>query len=436
MGMPYDAPHYLFPAEMFLADSDLTPLSENIEDIVWGLTKWEPEVKKTGLFAPPMVIVEGKDYAEAITNVNEQFYKGLMTDGLPIQPPTRERVEWMLKGTDLSPDTVVGKILPRGGVATVEALAVNAVMAGCRPEYMPVLIAAVEAILEPEFRLQSMQATTNPATPLLIVNGPIRQQLDINYRSGIFGPGFQSNATIGRALRLIMINPGGAFPGITSMSTHGQPGRYTMCIAENEEALPAGWEPLNVELGFPPGSNTVAVFQAQDITKLGYGGLTAMAGGMKTNKQLPRCYGDGEVLCIFGPDDIAWVVQGIDISRDVGTVVIPPYTNKEDIKKFLFEESRIPWEEYLRGFAIDYGLNRDFIKPGGQHECLLQYVGGTVPVVQSWDKILVIVAGGVGLHSVFVSNWGRPTITKEIKLPANWDALLEEAKPHVREPFA
>lgn len=437
LGMPYDAPMYVWPNEMFLADSDLSPLRENIDKVVEGLTKWEPEIKEAGVYPPSMLSFEGKDYDEAITNVNAGFYKNLMTDGFPIVPPTPERVAWMLRGTDLAPNTVVGKIPNRGGIATVEIIAANAVMAGCRPEYMPVLLAAIEALLEPELRWGAMQATTNPVTPLLIINGPIRQELDVNYREGIFGPGFQANATIGRALRLVMMNVGGAFPGITTMATHGQPGRYSAVIGENEEALPDGWEPLNVELGFPAGSNTVTVFPMQDITKGGYGGLPAMAGAMRKNTQGPYCFEGGEVLAVFSPDDAAWVVNGIHIERDAITIDVPPYTTKEAVQQYLFDESQLPYEQALGGYQIESGLNRDKVKSGAERECFLQYEGGTVPIVQSPDKIRIIVSGGAGLHSVFVSNWGSSQmVTKQIELPENWETLLKEAEPYVRAPFS
>lgn len=437
LGMPYDAPMYVWPNEMFLADSDLSPLREDIDKIVEGLTKWEPEIKETGIYPAAMLTYEGKDYEEAVTNLNAGFYKDLMTDGFPIVPPTRERVEWMLRGTDLPRDTVVGIIPNRGGIATVEVIAINAVMAGCRPEYMPVILAAVEALLDPEFGWSGMQATTNPATPLLIINGPIRHELDINYKEGIFGPGFQANATIGRAIRLIATNVGGAFPGITTMSTHGQPGRYTAVIGENEERLPEGWDPLNVEQGFPAGSNTVTVFPMQDITKAGYGGLPAMAGAMRKNTQGPYCSSDAQVLCIFSPDDAAWVVQGIHIEREVMTIDVPPHTTKAEMQQYLFEHSRLPFEEALGGYNIESKLNRDKVKPGGSDECFLEYVEGAVPVVQSPDSIRIIVAGGAGLHSVYVSPYGdSQMVTKEIVLPKNWETLLKEAEPYVRTPFS
>ena len=141
------------------------------------------------------------------------------TDGLPVVPPTLERVADMLAATPMQPQDIIGEIPPNWGSATVEKLAVNAVMAGCRPEYFPVLIASVEAICDEAFNLYAIQATTHPCAPLIIVNGPICEELGIHGGSGAFGPGWQPNATIGRALRLVQLNVGGASPGVGDMST-------------------------------------------------------------------------------------------------------------------------------------------------------------------------------------------------------------------------
>ncbi len=141
------------------------------------------------------------------------------SDGLPIIPPTPERVEAMLHTVDLTPDRIITEIPPNWGGATVEKLAVNAVMAGCLPECFPVIVAAVDAMGDPAFNLYAIQATTHPCAPLLIVNGPIRETLGINASSGAFGPGWRANATIGRAIRLMLLNVGGGYPGVGDMAT-------------------------------------------------------------------------------------------------------------------------------------------------------------------------------------------------------------------------
>jgi hypothetical protein len=154
-------------------------------------------------------------------------------------------------------------VAPRLGRATVEKVAINAVMAGCRPEYLPVVIAGVEAICDPGFALVGVSGTTDAVAPLLILNGPVRLTLDVNAGAGAFGPGWRANATIGRAVRLVWPNIEGAAPGAISMSTFSQPGRYSCCIGENEEASP--WEPLHVEHGFAAGDSTVAAIAAETL---------------------------------------------------------------------------------------------------------------------------------------------------------------------------
>ena len=179
------------------------------------------------------------------------------SDGLPITPPTPERVEAMLSAVSLAPRHVVAQLPPNWGDATVERLAINAVMAGCLPQYLPVIVAGVAAMSDPAFNIYAIQATTHSCAPLFVVNGPIREELGMNSSSGAYGPGWRANATIGRAVRLALLNIGGGHPGVGDMSTQGAPSKYTYCVAENEEANP--WEPLHVERGFAPDLSTVTV---------------------------------------------------------------------------------------------------------------------------------------------------------------------------------
>ncbi len=157
----------------------------------------------------------------------EHFFEQEWSDGLPVVPPTESLVRQMLYAVPRSPDELVGHVPPRFGPATVESLAVHAVIAGCVPSYFPVVLAAIEALLDPSFGLHGVIATTHVSTPLLIVNGPIVQKLDINSGYNLFGQGWRANATIGRAVRLILNNLGGARPGGTDQSTLGHPGKYT-----------------------------------------------------------------------------------------------------------------------------------------------------------------------------------------------------------------
>src|SRR5690348_10461674 len=191
----------------------------------------------------------------------EALFDRGVTDGLPGVPPTAERVAAAVAASGRAPEELVAEMPPRFGRATVQKVAVNAVMAGCRPEYLPVVVAAVEAMCDERFCLLGVSGTTDAVAPLVIVNGPIRAKLDINSGAGVFGPGWRANATIGRAVRLCWVNIGGAAPGVISMSTFGGPARYTYCIGENEEASP--WEPLHVEHGFAASDSTVGVMAAE-----------------------------------------------------------------------------------------------------------------------------------------------------------------------------
>ena len=201
----------------------------------------------TTLISPERAVCDARD-----KTVDAPAHPGLMfqyfinqgwSDGLPMLAPTPAAVSAMVAAGGLETNAVIGVIPPLNGIATVEKIAANAVMAGCLPEYFPLLIAALRGVLRPEFNLDGVQTTTGNVAPLTIVNGPCRNSLQINYGSNALGQGWRANATIGRALRLVLCNIGGAAPGIFDKSTLGQPAKYTFCIAENEEENP--WEPLH-----------------------------------------------------------------------------------------------------------------------------------------------------------------------------------------------
>ncbi|MGZ4184146.1 MAG: TlpA family protein disulfide reductase [Solirubrobacteraceae bacterium] len=186
--------------------------------------------------------------------LEDMFERG-WSDGLPVIPPTRQRVDAMLGGRDAS--LSLGEMPPAMGEATLERVASCAVLAGCRPEYFPVVVAAVQAALEPAFNLNGQAVTTQPVGQLVILNGPARQSLGLNSSIGALGPGYRANLTIGRALRLLVSLTGGGFPGRLDRATLGQPGKVGFCLAENEEVSP--WEPLAVQRGFEPGTSVVTV---------------------------------------------------------------------------------------------------------------------------------------------------------------------------------
>lgn len=211
---------------------------------------------ETGIRAREIVLGDTVDPVEAC------FDRG-WTDGLPTVPPTPERILRMLAGTARDPHETVGRIPPDMAPCTVEKVAINAVMAGCRPEYLPVVLAALEAALDPAFTLHGVTCSTCFSSPVVIVNGPIAKRLGMNSGMNALGQGNRANATIGRALNLVVRNVGGGRPGEIDRATLGTPGKYTFCFAEDESD--DGWTPLAVARGVPPGSSAVTVFAGDGV---------------------------------------------------------------------------------------------------------------------------------------------------------------------------
>ena len=185
----------------------------------------------------------------------EYFFEKEWSDGLPVVPPTEQRLAAMLRATRRDAEEVIGTVPPLMAPATVRAIALHTVMAGCKPEYLPVVIGAMECLLEERFNLVLLQATTSAGAPFVLANGPYAREIGLSGGMGCFGPGHRANATIGRALRLMMMNLGGGIPGVTALSGFGGPWRYTYCIAENEEESP--WPSYAQACGFDPGANVV-----------------------------------------------------------------------------------------------------------------------------------------------------------------------------------
>src|SRR3954451_7464013 len=198
--------------------------------------------------------------ADLEDEIEAMFDRG-WTDGLPVVPPTEARVLRMLEGTERAPDEVLAVIPPDLAECTVEKVAVNAVMAGCKPEYLPVVLTAVEAACTDEFNMHGLLATTYFSGPVLIVNGPVTRAIGMNSGGNVFGQGNRANASIGRALQLVVRNVGGGQPGGVDRATLGNPGKYTFCFAEDEAGSP--WEPLSVERGFAADASTVTLFPGE-----------------------------------------------------------------------------------------------------------------------------------------------------------------------------
>ena len=429
----------MFPSNTFLPGGDLTPIKENIDRILDGLTKWEPKTKEKGVVKLPKITVEGEDYPEAMAKMNNLFLRNLWSDGLPMLPPTTERVDWILTGTDLSRDTIVGggNIQPRGGITSVEMIAVCLAMAGGRPEYLPVLIAATEAMTHPQVVLSAWSTTTGPTTPVVIVNGPVAKQIRLNRGYGCLGPSseFPAGVSIGRAIRFLLMNLGGAIPGRGTMSLYGGPGRYGgLVFAEDEDRLPPDWEPLNVEQGYPRGSNSLTfhvvdqtgqVWLGQSITKEDtMNSLNDWARTMAVTAQFPTWQqwwhpagAPGYLLICCS------TAQGLS---ELGW-------SKEKVKVYLWEHARchdsdpIGWS----GETLKEMIER-LVKQGGLPK---EYVQWPLPIAQRPENIKVVVCGGrQGGHSYWLQADQRGVSnTAEIKLPANWDLLLRKTEEDLGE---
>ncbi len=333
--------------------------------------------------------VEVDDSLEAVYRLFQARGWG---DGLPIVPPTEDRVKRFLDYTDRDPQQIVATIPPRWGEATVEKIAINAVMAGCLPEYLPVVITAVEAMADPAFNLYAIQATTHPVAPLVILNGPIARELDVNSGYNAFGQGWRANATIGRAIRLILMNIGGGIPGRLDRATQGQPSKYTYCVAENEEANP--WEPLHVEKGFEPWVSTVTVIGGESPHNINDHGSTSGLGILKTCAGAIRAIGTnnyyrgGEILIAFGPE------HAETLARDG--------FNKRAIREYIFEHARNPLSEFAAENAAIY-------REEAARRGLIVGEDYLVPVVDGPESIWIIVVGGAGKHSSWVPTFGGTT---------------------------
>jgi hypothetical protein len=340
---------------------------------------------------------------DVLEEIEDKFYREGCTDGLPIIPPTPERVAKMIEYNQLDPKQVIATIPPQNGEATVEKIAINAVMAGCRPEYLPVIIAAVEAMTSDGFDLFGVQATTHPCAMWTLINGPIAKKLDINSGSGAMGPGWRANATIGRAVRLILLNLGGAHPGTVDKATQGTPAKFSFCFAENEEASP--WEPFHVERGFKPTDSTVTVL-----------GLEAPHDINGQDSQSAKSFLRIVASSIMSPGSSNFrFVTGSDMVVCLGPehagIVARDGLSKDDIKEYLFQTARVPHE-----LINEENLAARKKTPAQYGE----FGDEPIPVVLKKENILIAVVGGSGLHSTWMPSWGGPkhrAVTKLIRLP-------------------
>ena len=309
-----------------------------------------------------------------------EFTQREWCDGLPIIAPTEQRVAAMLGGRDGA--RVLGSMPPLWRQATLEKLAINAVMAGCEPAAFPIILAAVEAMLDPAFNLYGVQATTHPVAPLLVVNGPYGRRIGLHSGSGCFGPGFRANATIGRAIRLILLNVGGAWPGRYDMATQGSPAKFAYCIAENEAAAP--WGPLHE-------GDVVTVYGGEAPHNVNDHVSTTAAGilgnvadtAVSLGSNVGWYFSQAQLMVVLGPEH-AKTIAGDGFDR-------------ADVQRFVYENARQPLS--LMRLGGMWGMQdwprwmNDTTDPDAR-----------LPRVPSPDDVFVVVAGGSGKHSAVVPN--------------------------------
>ena len=338
--------------------------------------------------------------ADPTAEVNRLYRLRGWTDGLPIVPPTLGRLDEMIDAGTLDRHAVLGEMEPLGGVASIEKVAANAVMAGCQPEHFPVVLAAIQGILDPEFNLRGVQTTDESVAPLIIVNGPAARRLEVNAGWGALGPGWAANATIGRAIRLVMNNIGGGWPGAVSFAGLGQPARYSLCLAEREDDTP--WPPLHVELGYRPEQSTVTVMRAETVINV-TGGLDELASVI------------GSAASLFGI-----------LHSGKATVILSPFTGRRlagegltraDVRRELYTRGRLSVETWRRSWI--HATVRESDWPEWARAAA---PSGSIPAVRDPDDLTLVVAGAdlpIPQH-VYCPSWGHPPcrVTREIVLRA------------------
>ena len=317
------------------------------------------------------------------------------TDGLPVVPPTGERVLAMLDGTPRAPGDIVGVIPPDRIACTVEKVAINAVMAGCRPEYMPVVLTAIEAALEPNFGLHGIICTTNAVAPVIMVNGPLARAIGMNSKGNALGQGNQANASIGRAFQLVMRNVGGGRPGEIDRAVFGNPGKYSFCFAEDEED--AHWESYAEEQGFSAQASTVTVFPGDGVAPI-------IEQDARTPEPLIATYA-ACLRTLYHPGQVHDVSAFLVVSPEHAAVFHRAGWSKQQLKDALHQLLRVPIGEVVGGFASQSrGGGRDL-------------AGGTVPKFKTGTLNVIRAGGSAGLFSAIISGLGSITInpvTREI----------------------
>jgi hypothetical protein len=386
--MKYGLPHLavaLVPHPIGGIDPKLVRAkAETIVDEVLGALTRDPAPPAPSATAAAAALIDAPDDLDAF---QAWAMDARWSDGLPVLPTTPARVERVLGGQDRA--GLVATLAPLEGRATLEAIAINAALAGAAPEHLPVIVAAIRALADPKFNLNAIQTTTHPCTPLVIVNGPLAPRLGISGGANALGNGHRANAVIGRAIRLVLQNVGGARPGQEDRATLGHAGKFSYCLAEHEAVSP--WEPLHVERGFAAGASTVTVCGSEAPHNVNDHGSTtpeamlmALAGTAATTGS-NNIYLAGEPLVILGPEHAQTLAS--------------TGWSKAEVKRRLWERVRLRLDRFsaenLARFAI--------VDPA-------RFAGRPPETEVHWclapEDLMVIVAGGPGKHSSLVPTFG------------------------------
>jgi hypothetical protein len=420
VGLAPDIAMVVFPIDLFLVESDVGQVAHEADRFVDGLTRWRSAQSRTASRELPMLKVEGSDQLAAFSEFNAMCIRRRWGDGLPLVPPTEDRVSWILRGTNLRRDNVVGKFMPRGGIVTMETLAIALAMAGGRPEYLPLLHAAVQAILDPALEHEGWQATSSSTFPVVVVNGPMAREIRLNAGFGLLGPDPQhpAGASIGRAIRLLQQNVGGALPGTGTMAMFGAM-RYTNAVfAEDEEGLPPGWEPFNVGyMGYAKGVDSVAVSVASGADNVILRGVGSETLDFEATSSLVRI---ATYMKSHNANSLPAHRTGTPgillISRTVANQLAALGWSKRSIQEYLWEHSRIARGDLERSGMVAWMEHRD---AGRMDE-------DPWPITNAPENIAIVVAGGSHPTHAF---WMQTSIARkmtgaEIKRPAQWPALV------------
>jgi hypothetical protein len=319
----------------------------------------------------------------------EVLHQSGCTDGLPVVIPTRDRVDRLVLASGLDSDVDLGAMGPGGGAATVEKLAINAVMAGCLPDQMAVVLAAVRAILQPAFDLGEMQSTTHSTAPLMIVNGPVVGHCDIAGGFGALGPGHRANASIGRAVRLCMMNIGGARPGVSDMALLGHPGKFSFCLAEDEMSSP--WEPLATAYGYSSDESVVTILGAEAPHSVVF---TNDADDKNSPQRLLRALAVAIANTGSNNANLSGGATAIALNPEHAQVLADAGMSRSDVQAEL-QRMAVNTRGQIRSF------NTGFIAAGDDNDL--------IPAVRRPTDIVLFVAGGAGLYSAVFPSWAAGT---------------------------